>query len=152
MKQTVKIRTSLLAIFLLYCTIHAFSEDISFVGDLKQETTTGYYLLKWQKDNQPASESDLFVLQQSNDRSFTQSKNIYEGPDLASFISGLPNGEYYYRVGLENKAKDITWSKPLQLSVQHHSLQISFILVIAGTIIFLATVAVIVIGNLKYNR
>jgi hypothetical protein len=87
-----------------------------------------------------------FELQQSTSSSFDSSTTRYSGPDLASYISGLKNGNYHYRVRsiLDNDTS--LWSKTVLVSVEHHSLQLAFTLFGLGAVVFIATVFVVVRG------
>lgn len=91
---------------------------------------------------------DGYEIQQSTDPDFERSKIIYNGPDLATFISGLKNGTYYYRV----RAKGSDWSNVITIHVRHHSLQLAFMLFALGGIVFLLTVFVVVKGTLQYSK
>lgn len=151
--RKIGVRILTFCLILLSHSNELLSETVQFIGDKQQSTTTGYSLLKWEF---PASHEQIkvsFILQQSLDPSFTQVKTLYEGPDYASFVSGLSNGEYYYRVGTKSKNSPVPqWSEPLSLEVAHHSKQLAMSLFVIGIIIFLSTAGVIVVGNLKYNK
>lgn len=68
---------------------------------------------------------------------------IYRGPDRASFISGLEDGTYVYRV----RAADGEWSDPLTIIVKHQSIRLAKLLFGIGAVVFLLTVAVVVHGT-----
>ena len=90
----------------------------------------------------------IFELQQSKASDFSNSIVRYQGPDTASFISGLPNGVYHFRVRSHFSAEQISnWSKPVVVEVQHHSLLLAYILFAIGLIVFAATVYVVVSGT-----
>lgn len=140
-------------VLIMYSIDLSAEQSVQFKDDLNQTTTTGYCLIKWELPNASQVPAATFVLQQSNDPTFKSNKILYEGPDLASFVSGLANGEYYYRVGTKNETHQVSdWSTPLHLKVEHHSRRLALALFTTGIIIFFATVAVIVVGNLKYNK
>lgn len=84
-------------------------------------------------------------LQQAENENFAAAKTIYRGPDQATFISGLENGTYYYRIRRAGGA----WSDPVALTVQHHSLQLAFVLFSLGAIVFALTVFIVVKGALQ---
>jgi len=86
-----------------------------------------------------------YELQSANSRDFDPADVEYRGPDRASFISGLENGTYFYRV----RAKDGLWSDVLLLEVKHQSLQLAFTLFGLGAIVFFLTVWVVVSGARK---
>ncbi len=123
---------------LLVLPMIAQASPVQFTLDGRDiESNSGHVRLVWK------SEGDtLFVLQQAPDSSFLHAKTIYEGPDLASFVSGLRNGNYYFRV----RGEDDQWSDVVHLHVQHQSLELAFTLFGIGGIVFLLTVFVVLKG------
>ena len=89
-----------------------------------------------------SAQDSLFELQQAASADFTHARLIYQGPDKASFVSGLEDGTYYFRVRAPGEA----WSDPLTVHVQHQSLKLAFTLFGLGGIVFLLTVFVVVNG------
>lgn len=124
-----------------------------FQNDSIVQSNSGYIKLTWSlPESQSPNITNTYILQEASDSLFSTPKTIYSGPDRASFLSGLRNGTYFYRVA--NKpihTNKIEWSSPLKLVVKHHSLKLAYILLIAGCIIFLATVVVVIQGNIKYK-
>ena len=90
------------------------------------------------------SEKDIegFELQQSTNKGFSDAKLIYFGPDKASFISGLENGVYYYRV----RAQNGDWSETLQVTVEHQSMKLAYTLFALGFVVFALTTFVVIQG------
>lgn len=84
----------------------------------------------------------VYTLEQARDKTFSTNKKIYEGPDRASFVSGLPDGRYYFRVRSESHS----WSPALELHVRHHSLSLAFSLFGVGALVFILTVLVVLRG------
>lgn len=76
-------------------------------------STAGYFQLRWQD-----SASQSFQLQQASNAAFRDAATLYRGPDQATVISGLPDGDYFYRI----RGDEQQWSEPLKVSVKHHSL------------------------------
>ncbi|UXP31698.1 hypothetical protein N6H18_15215 [Reichenbachiella agarivorans] len=109
------------------------------VDDLHQYANSGYIQLQWNADN-GASE---YWLEQSQDSLFMSSQLIYQGPDQASFVSGLEDGHYYYRV----KTAGSSWSNVLSLTVKHQSLQLALSLAGVGMLVFGLTTVVIIKGS-----
>lgn len=112
---------------------------------------SGYLKLSWDFEYH----SDVtYEINQSKDSSFKHYKINYKGPDLAIFESGLPNGDYYYRVRANFK-KDgghSGWSQPLKVTVEHHSLKLALILFSIGFVVFASTVILILYGNMKLDK
>jgi hypothetical protein len=114
-----------------------FSFDTCYI-----EASSGYLKLKWTDNN-----DTVYILQQSNSRNFEESLTIYRGPDQASFVSGLGNGDYYYRFRPVNG----NWSETLHVRVEHQSLRLAFTLFFLGGFVFLLTAFVILHGVRKVN-
>lgn len=111
-------------------------------------TQSGSLKLSWTiKDSLLGSELILFELQQSQQKKFDSLLVRYKGSDLASYISGLAEGIYYYRVRSELDGQLSDWSEPIVVVVEHHSLQLAFLLFGLGAVVFLATVVVVVKGS-----
>ena len=101
------------------------------------EVTDGHIKLEWRSAMETSYE-----LQQSDTDDFADPKIVYRGPDRASFISGLRDGTYYYRV----RAHDSGWSDIITINVRHQSLKLAFALFGIGGVVFLLTVFVVVHG------
>lgn len=105
---------------------------------LVQHSNSGYLQLEWSGSDPDQN----FILQQSNDSTFKDARTIYQGPDQASFVSGLDNGTYYFRVGDESS----NWSESLVLHVQHQSLPLALTLSGIGFLVFACTVFIVIKG------
>lgn len=90
---------------------------------------------------------ELFELQQATDASFETAQSVYQGKDGGTFISGLENGIYYYRV----RAGNGLWSAPLSIEVQHHSLTLAIFLMVVGAAVFLMTLLMILRASKKHQ-
>jgi len=115
---------------------------------MKNDTTftkDGYFTLKWDFEK---SKNLEYTLEVASDEDFNSSKVIYKGPDHASFRSGLKNGTYYFRIKSTNKESENSsrWSETHTAIVEHHPLSLAYGLLSIGSIVFLSTVALIVIG------
>ena len=105
---------------------------------LMVESNSGYLQLEWNAETNAIS----YVLQRSTDANFNEFKTIYQGPDQATFISGLDNGTYYFRVGNESGH----WSDTLTLNVKHQSLSLAYTLFGLGFLVFACTVFIVIKG------
>jgi hypothetical protein len=101
-------------------------------------STEGYFQLSWHSE-QPGN----FELQQSPSEDFHLAHSIYRGQDMATVISGLPNGRYFYRVRQEDNP---IWSDPVRVEVKHHPLSRAFGFFSLGAVMFLATLVVLIRG------
>ncbi|MCB0421817.1 MAG: hypothetical protein KDD61_12530, partial [Bdellovibrionales bacterium] len=75
---------------------------------------------------------------------------IYDGYDHATFLSGLADGSYFFRV--RSKASSIepqAWSKPTKLDVRHHTLRSAFLLFSIGLVSFVLVIIAILKGHGK---
>lgn len=112
-----------------------------FKGRNSLTTHDGHVRLQWVSIAPDA----VYEVQQSVTPYFEDPKAIYKGPDLATFVSGLNDGIYYYRF----RANDGDWSDTVTLTVKHYSLQLAFTLSGLGAIVFLLTVLVVLKGTTK---
>lgn len=110
-------------------------------------TQSGSLKLSWTiKDSVLQSDLILFELQQSRDADFDSMLVRYQGTDLATYLSGLAEGSYHYRVRTIIDSNTSDWSEPILVVVKHHSLQLAFLLFGIGAVVFLSTVFVVVRG------
>jgi hypothetical protein len=142
-------------VFTIAGSLAASPQDIivpRFDGPLKSVNNAGQIKLIWQlADSISLNGAYHFELQKADNPSFKNSKTIYKGPDLASFISGLPDGQYYFRVRTlsQNNSLESDWSQTLLLQVEHQSLRLAFTLFGLGAFVFIATAALIFFGSRK---
>lgn len=112
------------------------------------ELSQGIVKLEWN----PSTETEAFIfeLQESREADFNSHKLIYEGADEGSFLSGLADGQYFYRV----RVKDGAWSTPVAVEVKHHPLKLALILMAIGAFVFVSTIILVLKGSLssKENR
>lgn len=146
MQPVSKVSFFFLVLFLYAAWVQ--SEEIpapKFTNSSKEFADAGHIKLLWQ------SELDLgnttFLLQQSEDSAFHISKVLYEGPDLATFVSGLSDGNYYFRIKAITENQQSNWSEPMMVRVQHHTLNMAFTLFGIGAVVFLLTCFVVIKGS-----
>lgn len=89
-----------------------------------------------------------FELQESTEQDFTNPVTINVGADRGTFVSGLPNGSYFYRVRMVDSDNKVLspWSAPVQRNVGHHSLIFALSLMSIGSVVFFSTVVMILRG------
>jgi hypothetical protein len=115
-------------------------------------TNSGSMKISWEvPDSIVSIENCKFELQQSQNTDFVGATVRYIGPDLATYISGLKNGTYNYRVRSILDGKAGPWSEAIVVTVEHHSLKLAFMLFGLGAIVFIATVFVVVSGVRKQS-
>lgn len=70
------------------------------------------------------------------------------GPHLAAALSGRDDGDYGYRVRAVRTGRPISpWSEPVMVQVRHHTLDFALRMFAIGAAVFLATVALVLIGH-----
>lgn len=143
----------IIGLFLGIATISLKSQPLPatyFIPDQKENSETGYIQLKWRADHH---ENEIlpyrYQLEQGEDSLFSRGREIYQGNDLASFISGLPDGKFYFRVRTVDHPKRNygPWSSIKVVEVKHHSLRLALSLFTLGGIVFLSTVVIVVQGS-----
>jgi len=113
-----------------------------------QVAPAGYFQLRWQGDEKLAQ----YRLLESDNPRFNRNKVIYQGPDLATVMSGKHNGSYYYRVAELQGDTPVTVSNTVMVKVAHHSLAKALGFFAIGALVFLATLLLILRGNRQYHN
>ena len=131
-----------LSLLLLFCS-NAFGQghQAGFLPTLPQKVDAGHLHLKWGVVD--GVEGKSFRVEQSLSKNFDQPTLIYEGPDQATFLSGLKNSRYFFRV----KETDGQWSDIYTVEVEHFSTQFALILFVIGFLTFGGIAGVIWHGN-----
>lgn len=145
MKSTLRIFRCAVAVLLLCGSGMALGEtSVSIVRTPKQPVRAGHFLLQWKPVDAVSGADGLhYVVEQALSDRFNEPREIYRGPDRSTFISGLPNGNFFYRV----KSTDGNWSEPLEVTVDHYSVTLALCLFAIGLLSFGAIVGVIWHGN-----
>lgn len=104
------------------------------------DSNDGHLKLEWD-----APDNIKVEVQKSESKDFENPTVIYKGIDRASFISGLENGDHFFRV----KEEGGSWSSTLTIHVKHQSLQLAFTLFTLGAVVFILTVLVVVKGSYR---
>ncbi len=106
-----------------------------------KETRAGHVSLTW-----TAGEGDwVYELQSAPGAAFHDPLPRYTGADEVSFISGLEDGEHFFRVRARAASSDAwgPWSDPVVVPVRHHSLTVAWWFFGAGFVLVGLTVAFI---------
>lgn len=99
-----------------------------------EHSTSGTFNLSWQ-----GPEGETYRLLQLTDDN--ENRLIYQGTDTARVMTGLPSGDYTYRVETVDGA-----SEPRSVTVAHHSLTRAFSFFGVGLLVFVASVLLVVRG------
>lgn len=123
--------------------------DVSFTVEGPVSQSDPYLTLAWTPAPAPAA----FELQQGASAEFKEPSVRYRGRDQASFVSGLAENSYFFRVRViaENGTLG-PWSKPLQVTVKYQPLSRAFFLFSVGAVVSLATIALVVVGDRQTRR
>ena len=134
-------------IFLISISTSASAESIKKpIPDvpLKINNDSGYFSIEWNEDKKHPDA--IYILEQSKNKEFETKKTIYKGLDRASFISGLPDGTYYYRIRKVINGEKSPWSNTITVNIEHHSLYLALSLAVVGFIVFASTAGIIIKG------
>lgn len=101
--------------------------------------TAGYFQLSW------SGQFNNFQLQESTSANFNTYKIVYEGKDLARFVSGKSNGDFFYRI--TSAEGNPLVSNVVKVTVLHHPLENAILFFFAGAIVFVSIIVLIVKGN-----
>jgi hypothetical protein len=135
-------------IVLILAVFYLFSVTLSLAANapprLSSDTdvaTAGFFRLTWETD------ADRIELQQASKGDFRKPVTLYIGSDRASVVSGKPNGTWFYRIRAINDGQPGPWSKPVKVTVAHHSLYRAFTFLSLGIIVFISIVVVVIRGS-----
>jgi hypothetical protein len=104
--------------------------------------TAGYYQLQW-----TGSDDGDYELQESRRADFAAPVTLYRGRDRATMLTGRPDGEYHYRLRMLHEDGPGPWSEGLRVEVRHHPLSRALLFFAMGALVFIATLAAILVGN-----
>jgi hypothetical protein len=105
-----------------------------------EESDTGYYKLIWE-----SKENGIFELEET---SSNKTKIIYKGKDKSTVISGKNDGDYNYRIRLN----DGTWSESITVTVKHHNPFKAILFLCFGFFVFIITATMILIGYFHHRK
>lgn len=146
----------IIGFLLLYQSLWATELPVpQFLNQSIEKTESGYFKLSWRIPQASFdTERIIFELQKSMDADFQEVSSIYRGPDYATFLSGIPNGNYYYRIRSTSAdgTESSKWSPVVLVEVKHQSLRLALWLFGMGAIIFLLTVLIVVRGAQTYTQ
>lgn len=101
----------------------------------------GTLQLEWEGSGADAS----FRIERSKNPEFLDPSLVYQGPDTATFVSGLTEGDHYFRL----REGDRTWSDgALRVRVEFVSQNLVTVLLCAGTLCLTLLVFFLVQGHL----
>ncbi len=113
---------------------------------LEGDSQAGHVTLSWQP-SEGTLDTPSYQVQEASSEGFGEARTVYEGTHTASVISGMPDGVTFYRVRQQGQRGWGDWSETASFRVEHPSAQSALTLFAFGAFIFMATAAVIVVGN-----
>ncbi len=120
------------------------------VPEIKADTemaTAGYYRLEWQSSHERALENARYRVQESFRADFLSADILYEGPDLATVLSGKTDGTRFYRVQLRDGQQEASqWSTPVRVETRHHPFGRAMLFFSLGALVFLMTLILVLAG------
>lgn len=128
--------------------------EVSFANQGPVEQADPFITLGWEPSDEPQEVlPTAFELQQDVSADFPDPITRYRGNDRGSFISGLPEGDFFFRVrAVRGEGETGRWSEPLRVTVRYHSLAWAFFLFGIGAVVSLATIGLVVVGDRRSRR
>lgn len=108
-------------------------------------STDGVVKLSWAQDGRQV------LLQRAHEPTFRSPRTVYRGTDSASLRTGLPDGDYFFRLRSAG-APEQAWSEPLTVQVRHHGAARTWGLFGLGAVVFLSIIGVILTGSARERR
>ena len=147
--QFLRFRPSLLFYGFVLCLLLVSGSSLAqplSINSSTETATAGFFQLNWSMTDAPDNTS--YQLYEHADTDTSGPVLIYEGPDMASVISGKANGMYeYYVSATSSDWPDKRMSNTISVTVAHHSLRNALIVLAIGFIIFLSVIFVILRGE-----
>lgn len=144
---------SRIAIFLAtgLLAVAAFSADRApppiFENPQRIESSEGHTTLSWTLPEDRPGVYHYELVSAASAR-FAQVEPRYKGPDLATFVSGLEEGETWFRVrAIGESGTAGPWSEPVSVAVDYASAAEVWRLLGLGMVVLIATVATILTGH-----
>jgi len=108
----------------------------------------GHTTLRWRYPGAKSPTGLCFELQQAPTAAFRQARTRYLGPDRAVFVSGLGEGDAFFRVRpVVADTAPGPWSRTARVQVRYVSRRLVLVLMGVGALLLLATLAVIFGGH-----
>ena len=105
-----------------------------------ERSTDGGFTLAWEAD-------EPVQLEQASGPDYADARILYRGRDTSTVVSGLPDGEYRFRL---RAAGANEWSDVATVTVEHHSLGRAFSFFAVGAVVFLVLIGTIVRGSVRH--
>ena len=116
------------------------------------ENDRGHVTFRWNVLPGDASQATTYAyeLERAPTGDFDAPIRHYHGTDTASFVSGLEEGRHYFRVRASTSDGEAgPWSESLIVEVNYVSMGKVKLLMLAGALCLIATVAIILVGSFR---
>lgn len=107
----------------------------------------GHLRLAWDVDAPAQSE-----LQMAENPAFDGAMVRYRGNHTASVLSGLRDGQRYFRVRTHRDGQTSAWSNVVSFTVKHHERGFALLLLGAGALVFAATLGFLIVFSRKHQH
>lgn len=123
-------------------------EFLEIPDDRIVESVDGTVTLSWPEP----TEGREVELQQSSTENFTDPLERYRGGDAGSVVTGLAEGEHYFRVRAVNaNGVASAWSEPVQVEVTFMDRSRLFLLLSLGGLVVAMTICTIIAGYVSHR-
>ena len=100
----------------------------------------GAITLEWNSEG-------IIVLEHARSKEFAKPWLRYRGDDQSSVLTGLAEGEHFFRI--KEEGEETSWSKVLPVQVEFVDLTLMYFLLAVGGAVSLLTVGAIIYGSRK---
>ena len=100
----------------------------------------GAITLEWNSEG-------IIVLEHARSKEFAKPWLRYRGDDQSSVLTGLAEGEHFFRI--KEEGEETSWSKVLPIQVEFVDLTLMYFLLAVGGAVSLLTVGAIIHGSRK---
>ena len=100
----------------------------------------GAITLEWNSEG-------IIVLEHARSKEFAKPWLRYRGDDQSSVLTGLAEGEHFFRI--KEEGEETSWSKVLPIQVEFVDLTLMYFLLAVGGAVSLLTVGAIIQGSRK---
>ncbi len=123
-------------------------ELVGVEDDSPRKAAEGWVSLGWTVPEEVGALEGLeFELQEATVAGFAEPQLQYRGRDTASFVAGLAEGSYFYRVRLVGDDEVGPWSEPLEVRVEYVNQGLVWTLLAAGMLGFVATAGTLFVSH-----
>lgn len=123
--------------------------ELDETGRFRAALDAGYTSLAWAVgDDKDNAQQWRFQIDRARDATFDGPESRDVGTDTQTFLSGLEDGDHYFRVRARATVDGAwgPWSSAVIVPVEHHSLTAAWRLFAAGAVLFGTTVVCIIVG------